>query len=428
MESNKSKVRPPPDDFNVVDEGEDEPELERAIIKTLSPDFIGVSSNTRFKTQLVIAERWESRFTDRDVKTIAALPDAVARLERAADLLMDHIERVATASPRPDTIIIALPNALYDCAASVEQKGKVNLDLRRSVKARAMRWGVPSQILREDALSEKRRTLQDRATRAWNFATAMYFKGGGVPWRGHGLERGTCYVGVSFYQAEDERGRQVLRSAVAQAFDHLGQGVVLRGQPFEWDSRQQGRVPHLPTQEAHDLIVRTLQGYEKVSGLPPKRVVVHKTSRYWNDKHPQHDELTGLMGGIEAVNPRAEVDLLTLGRSRLRLARIGDYPPLRGTFATIGSRIIVYTNGFTPYFDTYPGMHVPEPWEIREHHGDSGPKELAAELLALTKMNVNNAAFSDGTPITVAFSRKVSDVLRQVAPEMQVRSEYAYYI
>ena len=63
-----------------------------------------------------------------------------------------------------------------------------------------------------------------------------------------------------------------------------------------------------------------------------------------------------------------------------------------------------------------------------ENHGDSGPRELAAEILALTKMNVNNAAFADGTPITLAFSRMVSDVLRQVGPEMPVRSEYAFYM
>jgi hypothetical protein len=63
-----------------------------------------------------------------------------------------------------------------------------------------------------------------------------------------------------------------------------------------------------------------------------------------------------------------------------------------------------------------------------ENHGDSGPRELAAELLALTKMNVNNAAFSDGIPITLAFSRRVSEVLKQVGPEMTVRSEYAFYM
>ena len=70
--------------------------------------------------------------------------------------------------------------------------------------------------------------LRDKATRAWNFATALYFKAGGVPWRGHGLESDTCYIGITFYQSENSAGKTVMRSGVAQAFDYLGQGVVLR--------------------------------------------------------------------------------------------------------------------------------------------------------------------------------------------------------
>ena len=65
---------------------------------------------------------------------------------------------------------------------------------------------------------------------------------------------------------------------------------------------------------------------------------------------------------------------------------------------------------------------------LRRLGPESGLRELAAELLALTKMNVNNAAFSDGTPITLAFSRRVSEVLKQVGPDMPVRAEYSFYM
>jgi hypothetical protein len=34
-----------------------------------------------------------------------------------------------------------------------------------------------------------------------------------------------------------------------QAFDYLGQGLALRGDPFEWHEDQEGRSPHL-TREA----------------------------------------------------------------------------------------------------------------------------------------------------------------------------------
>jgi hypothetical protein len=35
--------------------------------------------------------------------------------------------------------------------------------------------------------------------------------------------------------------------------------------------------------------------------------------------------------------------------------------------------------------DLYPGSYVPEPWQITQHFGGSGPKELFTEVLALTK-------------------------------------------
>jgi hypothetical protein len=43
-------------------------------------------------------------------------------------------------------------------------------------------------------------------------------------------------------------------------------------------------------------------------------------------------------------------------------------------------------------------------------------------------MNVNNASFADGEPITHSFSRMVSEVLKQVGPDMPVRSDYSFYM
>lgn len=399
------------------------------LVKGLSPDFIGISSSTNFASEIITSERWISTFQDREAKSIADKESDVERVEKAADLLSEHIEQIATATPHPDIILVAIPETLLKSSTSAKLPNGNYLNLRRILKARSMKWGVPIQIFRENTLLGKGKSLQDKATRAWNFAMALYFKCGGVPWKGHGLEEDTCYIGISFYNTEDSRGRNILRSGVAQAFDYLGQGIILRGDPFEWDSDEYGRTPHLKRAEAYNLITNTLTEYKRIRRLPPKRVVIHKSSRYWGEQHAEYNELEGFMEGIENVNPDASIDLLTLQKSDIRLAREGQYPPIRGTYALIEDSIpIIYTHGFTPYFDTYPGVHVPEPWSILESHGDSGPRELATELLALTKMNVNNAAFSDGVPITLAFSNRVGDILKEVSPEMTIRSEYSFYM
>lgn len=203
----------------------------------------------------------------------------------------------------------------------------------------------------------------------------------------------------------------------------------MRGEPFEWDDQKNGRTPHLTEDDARKLISQTIAEYTKISGVQPARVVVHKSSRFWGPERKPFNEREGFFAGIESSNPRAAVDLVSLQPSSICFARSGNYPPLRGTFVVIENRLpVVYTHGFTPYFDTYPGVHVPKPWVILEHHGESSVRKLAEELLALTKMNVNNAAFSDSTPITLLFSRRVSEILKQVTPDMTVRSEYAFYM
>jgi hypothetical protein len=427
VETDKTeKRRPQP--LN-LDEPFDEDAVVEALVKGLTPDFVGMDAETSFASTIITSERWRSPFQDREARVIADLSNPVQRVERATDLITDHIERIATSTPNPDVILVALPDVLLEGSMAAPLRDGAWLNLRRGLKARSMKWGVPIQIVREDTLSGKRGSLQDRATRAWNFTTALYFKAGGVPWRGHGLEADTCYIGVTFYRTENVDGKLVMRSGVAQAFDYLGQGVVLRGEPFEWDVEELGRTPHLTEDDANDLVQRTLREYQKISRLPPRRVVVHKSSRFWGAEHGKYNELAGFYAGVEAINSDASIDLVTLARSSVRLARVGQYPPVRGTFGLIeGKHPIIYTHGFTPYFDTYPGVHVPDPWTILESHGDSGLRELAAELLALTKMNVNNAAFSDGIPITLAFSRMVSEILKQVGPEMPVRSEYSFYM
>ena len=50
--------------------------------------------------------------------------------------------------------------------------------------------------------------LQDEATRAWNFATALYYKAGGFPWRTRRLEGdfATCFVGIAFLSLPTANG------------------------------------------------------------------------------------------------------------------------------------------------------------------------------------------------------------------------------
>jgi hypothetical protein len=88
-------------------------------------------------------------------------------------------------------------------------------------------------------------------------------------------------------------------------------------------------------------------------------------------------------------------------------------PVPRGSMFSVDNDInFLYTKGYIPELKTYPGVHVPAPFEIIRARGDSSYKEICKEILALTKLNWNTADFCCGLPITIGFSRNVGQVLK----------------
>lgn len=401
--------------------------------KILNRDFVGFKEDSPFACCFQMNERWDKTIPIGEIQTILAIESKQERILKLVDLFDSHIKSLAQTTPTPDIIVLALTPEIVDRAHSVQISGSFYLNFRRAIKAKSMQWGIPIQLLQRGTVTGKGTELQEKATRAWNFCTAQYYKADGVPWRPTSLEPNVCFVGVSFYVAQDLKEKLNMRASVSQAFDYLGQGLVLRGDPFEWDEERMGRSPHLPREGARKLIRRTLEEYARVNdNLPPSRVVIHKTSEYWDSKHPEYNELDGFLEGIHEVNPRCDVDLVSLHQTGLRLFREGKYPPLRGTFFAIeDEQFFLFTMGYTPFLETYPGSYVPEPWQITYHYGSSSARDLFKEILALTKMNVNNCSFADGTPITLSFSQKIGEIMKHVSedrPDATVRTEYKFYM
>jgi hypothetical protein len=55
-------------------------------------------------------------------------------------------------------------------------------------------------------------------------------------------------------------------------------------------------------------------------------------------------------------------------------------------------------------------------------------QHVAAEILALTKMNWNNTQFDNGMPITIAAARHVGEVLKYVGEEQEIAPRYSFYM
>jgi hypothetical protein len=425
----------------------------------LYPHFPGFNDTAPFQCQIIAGETWSEAIKGSDVESALRPKDFYDRVKAVADLYIRAISVLAARDPRPAVILCCIPQEVIDVCtvrkhrplpkrelSTWERKALQRLrdgqsflftefdpsaleeevthqNLRRAIKAEAMQFGIPTQLVWPPTLSmidhagQARR--QDIATRAWNFTTALYHKAGGSPWRLADIEPSTCFVGIGFYR-EIGKSSPRLRTCMAQAFTSAGDGYVLRGNSFEWDESR-GASPHLDARTASSLMRDILDLYQQQNrGSLPSRVVVHKTSRFWDE------ETTAFLDAASLV-PR--VDLVALGSRHVQFYRGGDYPAVRGTYVKFSEKeFLIYATGYVPFLRTYPGARVPQPLDVLEHRGDTPWLTILTELLALTKMNWNTADFACAMPITIAFARRVGQVLAEVPPSGVIRPEYRFYM
>lgn len=398
--------------------------------KILNRDFCGFNSDSPFACRFVQNERWDRFIQPREIKQILDIKDKAERITKLVELFDNYIETIATAPPKPNIIIIALTPEIVEEAHSVQISKTFYLNFRRALKAKSMRHDIPLQLIQKRTIAGTgKASMQDKATRAWNFCTAQYYKADGVTWRPIGLEKDVCFVGISFYVTEEKNKKQTVRASVAQVFDYLGQGWVVRGDNFNWNPIQNGKSPHLNGTDASNLIERTLNEYMRRGGTPPRRIVIHKTTEFWGQEHPKFNELEGFQDGIDKVFSNCETDFVALRQGQIRLFREGKYPPLRGTYFCVeGEQHFLYTIGYIPYLETSPSSYVPVPWQITQHVGGSDPKDLLREVLTLTKMNVNNCSFADGTPITISFAQGIGEIMKHIPQGASIQSSYKFYM
>jgi hypothetical protein len=381
----------------------------------------------------------------------AFLAEAVPRraVFEAVDLFVEHIrELVDGGGPRvvicapPEDLLAALesaPRGRVDPVDGAIDEGGDRDDAPPSspafhdlLKARSMSLAIPIQMIRPDTytaaagVSRRRRKagtrvrpLQDEATRAWNLHTALYYKAGGIPWRliRDPRELTACFVGISFYRTVD--GSRVLTS-MAQVFNERGEGIIVKGAAAKL--QKDDRTPHLSEEDARSLLTGAIAAYRTEHKTSPARIVIHKTSSV------NAEEARGFSYAASAERIDM-LDVLSVSRSSTRLYRQGTYPPLRGTLLHLSdTAAVLYLRGSVNFFETYPGLYVPRPFEFRSEMGSSTPRALADEIFALSKLNWNNTQFDGGDPITVRAARRVGDILKHVEDGGPVQSRFRYYM
>ena len=289
--------------------------------------FPGFDASAGFRSTLVWDSRLERHIRDRDIRRLADLKPQDA-VRAAVELYAAELE-LLDEEPGCNVVIIARPETLPETAehevdpAAPWKKNPPEEpadDFRALLKAAAMRYGRPIQIIRRTTWDpaftppgQDKPRLQDEATRAWNLHTALYYKAGGVPWRlpRNPADLDNCYVGITFYRSTDH---ETLQTSVAQVFDQLGDGVIVRGAPARVSRHD--RQPHLTSGDAQALLTDALRRYRSEHRHRPARVVLHKTSSYTDDE----------IAGFRAAADDADVDA---GNALATRRRPGPAIPLR---------------------------------------------------------------------------------------------------
>lgn len=433
--------------------------------KWLYPDFPGFSLETTIKCDFETSQNWEALLKESEVNDVLSITDdANQRIAAAANLYKEKVRVISLEDNRPDVIICTLPQKIEEhCGTSkgtrrmkkpkltpeaklraeLKEKGQSFLeqwgleidseeeheapetsrDLRNALKGRVMEFGIPIQILRESSAGgflnygqPSVKVTQEPASVAWNLSTALYYKANGKPWRLAKLRQDTCYVGISFFHNQLNPNPDV-QTSMAQVFTHNGEGIVLRGTDVFVDRIT--RQPHMSERQSQELIAEALKTYEEKAGRNPTRVTIHKTSTFFQEERTGIDKTIGpLARDFVTINPRHD----------FRVLRDGQYPALRGTMIYLTKQqCLLYTTGYIPRVRTYPGHRIPQPLLIT-HRGDSEMKEVCKEIMGLTKLNWNTAAFATYLPITLEFSQRVGKVLSELPEGRPLQNHYRFYM
>ncbi|RVU04665.1 hypothetical protein EOE18_10930 [Novosphingobium umbonatum] len=388
--------------------------------------FGGVNQSYGFLTRLINSPQYTRTLKKSDITGIVKLSSRASRVERAVELYYEQIRFLAE-NRSVDVIVCVMPNEMFDSittAANDDEKDESELEhnFRRTLKAKCMHLGTPLQLVREKTIliTKFAGDQQDPATKAWNFCTALYYKGNRtIPWRlvEDTAKLRSCYIGIGFYKSRDG---ETVSSSLAQVFDEFGHGIILRGTPVSIDKRN--RHPYLSEDQAYELLRNALEEYDRALEHMPARIVIHKSSRF------RDGERKGFLRALEEKGIRSK-DFVAITDTDVRLFSDKKYPPKRGTLLSFSeTEGILYTRGTVDFYKTYPGQYVPNPLKVTVYEQDSSLESICHEILGLTKMNWNNTQLDGRLPITLECANKIGDIMKYVSVNEKPQVSYSFYM
>lgn len=296
-------------------------------------------------------------------------------------------------------------------------------DFHNQLKARLLKHRIITQVLQEETLDaclrppdDPVRDKEDPATITWNLMTSIFYKTRRRPWILGDARPGVCYMGLVFKRLAAAQGN---RNACcgAQMFLEDGNGMVFKGALGPWYSENL-RECHLDREGARELLKKAIGSYAgEHNGQPPKQIFIHGSVRF------SPDEWAGFTEG--AADTGTDIVGIRIRRvsGGLKLFTRSTGAVMRGAALLVSDhKAFLFTSGFIPRLNTYPGWNVPNPLDVEICNGSEDIKTVLQDILRLSKLNYNSCKFADGYPITLKFAGSIGDILTTLPPEDEVES------
>lgn len=314
------------------------------------------------------------------------------------------------ASFSPNLVLIFFPDRW-------ERYRKFDTDAERFnvhdfVKANSVQKGIGTQFLDQDTLTDK---LQCRVW--WWLSLAFYVKALRTPWLLNDLEKDTAYVGLGMSYDLNQEQRKKVVIGCSHIYSSQGEGLQYRLSQVE-NPVFHGKNPFLSRDDARRVGEQIRELFFESRLVLPRRVVIHKRTQFTKQ------EQFGLKEGLSGVS---HIDMLeiTIDESLRYVASAVDsrgglhednYPVSRGSVVQLDDfTALIWVHGVTLAVNTgrryYQGKRrIPAPLSIRRHSGQSDIRELAAEILGLSKMNWNTFDLYTKFPATVHSSNEIARI------------------
>ena len=298
---------------------------------------------------------------------------------------------------------------------------------RYYVKIKALRFDYAPKIVRVQMIRKSTllRILGNPMTLKFsllNIASSVYAKAGGIPWVHDGsIIPAGIFIGIAFTRPkvleETRASKEIFYYGILTVYNKFGRHLDTRikGLTIEVPRIKKLRGTkglYVPRKDMIELLNQILAIYR------PPIIVIHKSSKF----HREEKE------AIEMVLGNKDIDYV--------LVHIESNNPYRG-FSETGyrynivrgdilldmenrDRVILFTTGCVQENNnlrprTRPGTPRPLELEIETNTSPFRPRELAEQVLSLTKLDWNTTDIEIRIPITIKYASRAS----KLAPHIE---------